>query len=208
MRIFLTVALFFSAIVAQAQTDAYLANLEALRATLQKTPSFKVQIKGKKLSSYNKLYERLAADTVAVQSDYEQFFKLSHLLFPIRDNHLGFRQSPRFSNFKDSVSINNYVASAEFLNYPGVRLNIDSLKSVLLQKPVESVEGIYHYGTSYRVGLFRSSDQEYLGVVVDSDVKRWKKGQIAIRLYQHEPGAFKAVYGHPEYKYLVVVYNV
>ncbi|MBX0332436.1 hypothetical protein K3G39_04220 [Pontibacter sp. HSC-14F20] len=157
--------------------------------------------------SYNELSKHLATEPTADLNSFEQFSKLSHLLFPIRDNHLGFYQQPDYSHFKDSVSISNYITSEEFQHYPKVELNIDSLKNVLIQKPADSIEGIYHYGKSYRVGLFRSGDKEYLGVVVDSDVKLWKKGQIAVRLYQSGPDSFKAIYGHPLYKYYFLQNN-
>ncbi|WP_299989721.1 S41 family peptidase [uncultured Pontibacter sp.] len=207
MKILLTLALLFTATVAKAQNDNYLSDLSALRLLLQKTPSYKAQIQGSELISYNELYKSLATDTAGDLSNYEQFFKLSHLLFLIRDNHLGFYQTPVFSHFKDSVSINNYIASEEFQLYPKVELNIDSLKNELMQKHADSTEGIYHYGNSYIVGLFRSSEKEYLGVVVDSNVKFWQKGQIAVRLYQSGPSAYKAVYGHPVQKYFTFQNN-
>lgn len=207
MRILLILALLLSALVANAQVDVYLADLEALRTFLEKTPSYRTQIRGSKLSAYNKLYVQLAADTSADLSTYEQFCRLSKLLSPIRDNHLSLYQTPQFHHFKDSVSTNNFVASEEFRHYPRVEHNLDSLKSVLLQKPANSVEGIYHFGKSYRMGLFRRSDKEYLGVVLDSDVKVWQKGQIAVHLFETGPGTFKAVYGHPVYKYFILQNN-
>ena len=90
--------LFFS--VSQAQTNnTYLADLKALNDILKKTPSYKDQIKEQALVSYNELFERLKSDSVNKTSDYQYFYNLAQLFFPIRDNHLGFYQNIDDNNF-------------------------------------------------------------------------------------------------------------
>lgn len=191
---------FFLTIISEGQTSLYRADLAALRSVLQKTPSYKTQIKGERLSSYNALYSRLTADTAANPDSYQYFYNLAQLLFPIRDNHLAFYQLPDYNNFKSKTSIDSFVVTKEFYDYPYLPIDIDSLKKELNKKPGDSVEGIYHYDRFYSVGLFKTSEKEYVGVVVDSDINLWKRGQIAIHLYEYGPHLFKALYGHPLFK--------
>lgn len=207
MRIVL--ALFFSllTIVSDAQTNQYLTDLAALKSILQKTPSYKAQIKGEKLVSYNALYTRLAADTMYISNTYNYFYNLAQLIFPLRDNHLGFYQLPNFNNFKTKESIDSFLTTKEFLSYPACKINIDSLKAELTQKPANSIEGIYHYDKFYSIGLFKSCDKEYLGVILDTDVKWWLKGQIAVHLYEYGPNLYKAIYGHPRFKNFILQGN-
>ncbi len=188
--IFLTLGL-------QAQTNPYLKDLSALKTILQKTPSYESQIKGKQLALYNDLYDRLVTDTASKVNSYKYFYNLAQLIFPLKDNHLAFYQIPDYENFKDQERIEQFITTKEFQDYPKYVGNLDSLKSALAAKSLDSVEGIYHYGQFYSVGLFKSSNKEYIGVVLESVVSLWQKGQIAIHLYEYAPNLFKAIYGHP-----------
>jgi len=197
MKIILSLAFFFITTIVQAQHSTYLADLDALRAILQKTPSYKAQVKGNRLAAYDTLYNELAADTTAALGSYHYFFNLARLFFPLRDNHLGFYQLANWDHFRNKDSIARYVTTQEFASYPKYDINIDSLKNELAKKPADSIEGIYHYGKFYSVGLFKSTPKEYIGVIVNSNINLWVKGQVAIHLYAYAPGLYKAIYGHP-----------
>lgn len=207
MRTVIVLVFFLFAIASNGQTNTYLADLAALKSVLQKTPSYKSQIKGDKQAFYNTLYERLASDTTSNPHSFKYFYNLSQLVFPLKDNHLGFYQIADYDNFKNKERIDSFIATKEFLDYPTFKINIDSLKTELAKKPVDSVEGIYHYGKFYSVGLFKRSDKEYVGVIVDSDVNLWRKEQVAIHLYEYAPNMFKAIYGHPLFKNFILQTN-
>ncbi len=200
MRITLISVFIFLTGLSKAQTNTYLEDLSALKSILQKTHSFKVQIKGKKLDDYIDLYNRLSLDTTSDPNSYKYFYNLSQLLFPLRDNHLGFYQLPNYKNLKTKEAIDSFVKTKEFYLYPTYKINIDSLKIELSKKPADSIEGIYHYDKFYSVGLFRSGYKELIGVVLDSDIKLWRKGQVAIHLYEYIPNHYKAIYRHPQHK--------
>jgi Peptidase family S41 len=173
-------------VTSQAQTNnTYKSDLIELQSILQKTPSYKDQIKGQSQITYNSLFEKLLSDTVKNASDYKYFYNLAQLFFPIKDNHLAFYQ------------IANFPSSTDFLTFKG---NLDSLKFVLASKPLDSLEGIYHYDKYYSVGLFKVDKTEYIGVVLETEITNWKKGQIAIHLYEYLPNYFKAIYAHPKFK--------
>jgi hypothetical protein len=203
MRILLALFFFFLSIATNAQTNTYLADLASLKSILQETISFKRQIRSEKESHFNALYEGLASDTTSNPNTYKYFYNLSQLLFPLRDNHLGFYQLPNYSNFKTKTRIDSFVTTKEFLDYPTLPINIDSLKTELAKKPFDSIEGIYHYDTFYTVGLFKKREKEYVGLVLSSEVNLWQKGQIAIHLYEYDTNLYKAIYGHPFYKYFI-----
>lgn len=207
MRIILVIAFYLFVIASNGQINTYLADLAALKFVLQKTPSYKSQIKGNKQALFNTLYERLASDTTSNPHSFKYFYNLSQLVFPLKDNHLGFYQIAAYDNIKNKERIDSFIGTKEFLDYPTFHINIDSLKNVLAKKPADSVEGIYSYGKFYSVGLFKRVDKEYVGVIIDSDVNLWRKGQIAIHLYEYAPNVFKAIYGHPLYKNFILQTN-
>jgi hypothetical protein len=183
LQIFMLTIVF---VYSQAQTsNSYQTDLTELHKIVQKTPSYKDQIKGQKLIDYNRLFQSLLRDTVNNVSDYKYFYNLAQLFFPIRDNHLNFYQ------------IANFPSATDFPTFKG---NLDSLKFALSTKPLDSIEGIYHYDKYYTVGLFKKDKTEYVGVVLDTEISNWKKGQIAIYLYEDSPNYFKAIYAHPKFK--------
>lgn len=190
--------------VSNAQTNNYLVDLAVLKSIVEKTSSFKTQITEDKKSNYNDLYKRLTSDTVNNPNSYKYFYNLAQLLFPLRDNHLGFYQLPNYDHFKTKESIDSFITTKDFFDYPSCNINIDSLKTALATKPPESVEGIYYYDKFYTIGLFKNTDSEYIGVVLDSDVNLWIRGQIAVHLYESSPNLFKAIYGHPLFKYFML----
>lgn len=155
MRIVLILAFFLSMILLKAQTNPYPADLAALRSVLEKTPSYKAQIKGDKLSSYNQLYESLVSDTITNPHTYLYFYNLSQLVFPLKDNHIGFYQLPHYDNFRSKESIDSFIRTEAFSEYPKLDINIDSLKIELAKKPADSIEGIYYYDRFYSVGLLK-----------------------------------------------------
>lgn len=207
MRKVIIVFLFLSVITSNGQTNPYLADLTALQNIIKKTPSYKSQIKGDKQDFYHSLYEQLATDTISNPNSIKYFYNLSQLIFPLKDNHIGFYQIANFDNFKTKENIDSFITTKEFLDYPTCNIDIDSLKTELKKKHVDSVEGIYHYGKFYSVGLFKLNDKDYVGVIVDSDINLWRKGQIAIHLYEYAPKMYKAIYGHPLFKYFILKTN-
>ncbi len=204
MKPLLALTIIFLTLGLQAQTNPYLTDLSALKAILQKTPSYKSQIKGKQLALYKGLYDRLLTDTSSKVNSYNYFYNLAQLIFPLKDNHLAFYQIPDVENFKDQERIEQFITTKEFQDYPKYVGNLDSLKSALAAKSLDSIEGIYHYGLFYSVGLFKSSNKEYTGVVLESGVPVWQKGQVAIHLYEYAPNLFKAIYGHPRSKHFML----
>lgn len=186
MKSILTLLLLLFSLTSVCQSDSeYKADLEALHNILKKTPSYKDQIKGKAAVEYNDLFQQLKNNPVSNPSSYQYFYRLAQLFFPIRDNHLTIYQVAKVA--PDSL-------------YPSFDGNVDSLQSVLSQKPLDSLEGIFYFGDHYTVGLYKSKPREYIGVVIDPKETTWKKGQEVIHLYETNPGYFKAIYGYPKAK--------
>src|ERR1044072_4650654 len=96
---------------------------------IRKTPSYKDQIKGDKQHRYDSLFKYLAADTVNSPDSYNYFLNLAQLIFPLRDNHLGFYQLAGYDHFKTRESIDSFMTTKEFLGYPAYTINTDSLKT-------------------------------------------------------------------------------
>lgn len=214
MRKFFTAILFIllAGMVRAQNVSSYLADLDRLYLILKKTPSFKDQVKGNKLQEYNHLLDHLKKDTSGVLTDYDIFYRLTQLFFPFKDNHLGFYQFPSSvldrSQYNNADAVGRYKNSKAFQQYPKFNGNTDSLELVLKKKPKDSVEGIYYYGSYLAIGLYKKGNAaEYTGVILQTALPNWERGQIAIRLFENAPGQFRAVYGHPVSKGLMLYGN-
>lgn len=179
------------------QENIYQKDLQALRSVLEKTPSFSVQIKGKKQKSFDSLYTKLVLDPVSSPRDYQYFFNLSQLVFALKDNHLGFYQLPGVASGRENGGDTGSVG----LNV------VDSLEKILAYQPVDSLEGIYYYQRFYTVGIFKSSFGTYTGVIFQSAVDNWTRGHIAIMLYRLPDGRYNAIYRHPVFKNFMLKAN-
>jgi hypothetical protein len=198
-------------LAALSQTSSYQADLDALYGLLKKTPSYKDQVKGDKERAYETLYQSLRIDTLHAGNSFDNYYKLVQLFLPLRDNHLGYIQFPHkileASEYTHAETVKQYQQSAFFINYPATTINLDSLQQVLSPKATDSVEGIYYYDSLLTVGLYRSGQGTLTGVVLQTTLPQWKKGQIAMQLYEYSPHFYRAVYGHPLYKNLLFYSN-
>jgi Peptidase family S41 len=189
--IFIILTSFFCTTLFAQIDELYQSDLRQLKSSLEKTPSFKTQIKGQKLEDYKKLYDALQVDTSYRNSTFNYFKNLSRLFFPLRDNHLGFFQIAKFQNLTQIARINK---------------NIDSLTKILSNKGSDSVEGIYNSEIG-KIGVFKNEPNEYLGIIVDTEKKNLQKGDIVLFLYEQTPNYFKAVYTYGETNYYVLFQN-
>lgn len=206
MKQLLILAVLLAAVQANGQVSGNYANdLARVREVLEKTHSFRDQITGGKLTDYNNQFNKLLLLQPDNRLDY--FKNLAKLFQPLRDYHLALYEITDFDKFKTKEAIEGYVRSDEFAAYPHVNLNIDSLKTALSQCAPDSLEGIYFYDRFYSVGLYKSSENEYVGVVLDSKTPLWKPGQIAISITRLTDNSLKAIYGHPRTKSLSMENN-
>lgn len=191
---------------------SYVADIDRLYEAMQKTPSYKDQVKGEKKQQFEQLYQSLRQDSSMVVTDYDKYLRLVQLFFLIRDNHFGFyqllRSYPDKASLADSSFVQSYRASPEFIQYPSTNINIDSLREKLAAISKDSIEGIYYYDKYLTVGLYRTNKRDSLmGVVLSTNLPHWQPGQIAIWLREYSPAKFRAVYGHPLHKYLILFNN-
>ncbi len=197
--------LFFFSFAGYSQTSPYTADVDALYRVLKQTPSFQDQITGEKRIAYDSLYTAVRNDSTNFKDGYDYYFRLARLLYPIRDNHLGFYQFPSavleekyYSN--DSI-IKVYKQLWPVKTYPKLSINTDSLRQVLNNKSKDSVEGIYFFDCMLEIGVMRTGNpNELLGIILSSSIPQWDKGDIAARLTEKAPGRFRAIYGHPLFK--------
>jgi len=107
------------------QEQLNIADLDFLYQAIQKTPSYKDQLKND--DSYRRLYEDLRQN-LKTTNDFEAYQKLAQLIYPVNDNHLGFYRN---------------ADSAYKFQYLKPKIDSAALQSKFKGYPADSVEGIY-----------------------------------------------------------------
>lgn len=197
MRRFLTAISLLSSFVGSTQPPTrFQQELFSLRTQLERTKSYKEQIKGAKSTDFEQQYQRLwvSSDTA---TPLARLLALGDLVGMVRDNHLGFYENAALQYFRTKNGVDSFLQSTYFQQLPKIEMNYDSLANALRNRPDSSVEGIYHYGEHYTIGIFQKTPVEYLGVVLESNVPYWQKGQVAAILKEINPNQFSAYYSHP-----------
>lgn len=133
---------FFFVLKVSAQEAQNIADLDFLYQEIKKLPSYKDQLKGDE--KYEQLYQNLRAN-IKSSDDFEVFQKLSQLIIPIRDNHLGLWRKPdsSYTFIPEKYTIDSLALVNKYLNYPK-----------------DSIEGIYNGGRQKYV-IERVKPNEY-----------------------------------------------
>ena len=200
MRAYSIIILFFLPIIAIAQTNRFQQEVNSLDSLLRKTKSFKQQIKGDRKPLYQQKKAELLASPDTTFA-WQRFLLLTELLDLVKDNHLGFYQRVNYQLFKTREQIDSLVAADYFRDLPSVTWNLDSLKEELARKSKEDIEGIFHYGSDFNLGILKTGEQQYMGVVLESSTPYVKPGHIMAWLSEKENNRFSAIYLHPVTKH-------
>ncbi|GAB2679392.1 hypothetical protein GCM10027036_36800 [Flavihumibacter cheonanensis] len=200
MRIFSLLILLFLHHLSFAQTTRFQQEVNSLDSLLRKTKSFKQQIKGDRKQHYQQKKAELlvSPDTTLA---WQRFLLLTKLLDLVKDNHLGFYQRVNYQLFKTREQIDSLFAADYFRDVPSVTWNLDSLKEELARKSKEDIEGIFHYGSDFNLGILKTGEQQYMGVVLESSTPYVKPGHIMAWLSEKENNRFSAIYLHPVTKH-------
>lgn len=123
----LLLVLFFFAVVERtsAQEAENIADLDFLYKSIHQLPSYKKQLKND--TSYQRLYERIRKDLKS-GDEFEVYQRLLELIYPIKDNHLGFYKKP------DSVVKFKYLKP---------EIDLAQMESKFKNYPIDSLEGVY-----------------------------------------------------------------
>jgi len=192
------------------QNSAYQNDLQFLYEALIKTPSYKDQITGNKKQEYDLLYQQLKTAKIN-PSGFDSLFKLSSLLWPIKDNHLGFyetaNQEFKANMLTDTALVKKFRQSVNFKSYLVTKMSVDSLERELRRKPLNSVEGIYEQG-GMKIGIYSTMGSgNFTGVMLSRDSPIWARGEMVLLLNRISADRFRGVYANLYTKDLYFIKN-
>ena len=168
-------------------------DLDFLVAKLKKMPSYKRQIKGEQLTKFDQTYKTLSNE-MATPISIETCFKLlQEQMMLINDLHAKLYFNHEYlplDDYNNEQKCNAYINSDHFKNHPRTAKNLTILIEDLKQKPQNSIEGIYNYGTQITVGIYKPSESEIEGVILTSEANIWEPGQIKFTANKNSFGKY------------------
>lgn len=191
--LFVLIIIINSSLNAQSPTCDCKADLDFLIEKLQKMPSYKKQIKGEKLKDFNRTYTRLSKEMISSISIEDCFKLLQEQMMLINDLHAKLYFNHEYlalDDYKNEEKRNAFIESEHFINHPRYSNDIEVLIEDLQKRPLESIEGIYNYGTQITVGIYKTSETELEGVILTSDAMIWEPGQIKFTAKKNKFGKY------------------
>ncbi len=139
--------------------------------------------------NYSELSENLLQQTKSASTLNHCYFVIQSFLNYFKDGHLRLIYNPKSIN---KLDIENLLLGTE---------TVSELKG----KPLTDIEGIYTTPSkSYEIALVKNTNtyRDYVGVILNTKVKSWEKGQVKIELKHIEDDKYQGIFyfkdHHPE----------
>ena len=193
MRKLLIIILFLAPFAGKGQQirTSFHLDLDFVYARLKKTVSYKTQPENQQ--RLDQKYQLLKLDST-VPSLAECYIKLYQLVDIISDFH---NEIYGYTGALDSQALKNGKRSSTFqipdkyLDSSNISKNLDSLEKVLSTKKFSDPEGIYYYKQYIRIAIFNRSDSLLEGMVLDSKIPNWHRGEVILYLLPKKYNRFR-----------------
>lgn len=157
-----------------------IADLDFLYQSIQALPSYKDQLKKDK--SYHQLYESLRKD-LNTNDEFEVYQKLLKLIYPIKDNHLGFYRNPD---------------SSYRFNYLRPKFDLAGSENKYSNYPKDSIEGMYYNANgSIKYAIYAHAENVYY-------IQSMSSGVVEVILTKTNSGNYDAIrFSNPPVPYIL-----
>ncbi|HUH74176.1 MAG TPA: hypothetical protein VLZ75_07195 [Chitinophagales bacterium] len=184
-------------------------DLNFIYENLKQTSSYKTQknLHPNVEAKYKELKNNLDNEDL---SRVESFIKLYELIDEIKDLHndlYGNTETFSYSDLSDSVFVQNIRNDTNYNFYPISTIDLDSLKHELSTRSINDIDGIYNYETYFKIGVIKADSQLYKGIVLESKIASWQKGEVIMYLIPRENHLYRMFMGKFIDKQLISSYD-
>ena len=155
-------------------------------------PGFADNVNASNKQAYEAFKADLKSASKTVSTKTDCFKLLTYYVEFFKDNHSGINM--RFDNVNedDDEALSKFLNSEIYTN----RETYELTKSDLQQYPTNDLRGIYRISSgSYTIAIIPSKTpfRDYIGVIIESTSKLWKKGDIKMELKHNQTGLLEAM---------------
>ncbi len=189
---------------AKAQTSSLCdckTDLDFLATKMQDMISYKKQIKGDKVTAFQKTYATLSEEMQSPISKVDCLFKLNTLLSVVKDKHASISSNDILvtnEQYVDTLYRANFKQTAIFKEHPRVTKDLVALRKELTKAPFDAIEGIYTDKYVGEIGVYKTTTKgEYIAVVLKATSDFWGTGQIAYHIKAITGNEYQVLRYHP-----------
>lgn len=179
-------------------------DLDFVYTRLKQSASYKTQKNNREKADAK--YLALKALYAGRQPDlFESYFRLYELVDALSDLHndiYGNTEHFSYTDLQKPEFLEKIRNAPEYSFYPRSSADPDSLEAELTKKDRNDPEGIYYYETFFKIGIYRNAAEMYEGVVLESLIPSWQRGETILYLLPLENNRFRLFMGHPVHKRL------
>lgn len=158
------------------------------------SPAFSDNVNDKTRSDYEKLKKGLKEKVKTISSKNDCAKYLVYYIEVFNDNHTYLRIPANAKvDESDGKQVAKFLESELFKNRETYKLKLKNLVKTTLN----DVRGIYETAdSSYKVAVVESKNQfrDYIGVIIDSKSKLWKKGQVKFELKKKKENLYEGFF--------------
>ena len=202
MKKSITLCIFFLFIIttslAQSKTCDCKTDLDFVVEKIKKMPSYNKQIKGDKALEFSKTYEKVSSkmqQPILIEDCYKLL--LEQMLL-INDVHASLSVSTEFltkETKEDTTKIKAFKTSFLYKNHPKSTQDLSILNIELIKADLNSLEGVYKYRNTEKIGVYYAENKiDLIGVVLETDRKNWSVGEIRFHAIQTNANKYNIYY--------------
>ncbi|MDW3194627.1 MAG: S41 family peptidase [Cytophagales bacterium] len=177
------ITLFFS-LVASAQSECGCEQeLDFVISYYEKNlASFSDNVNDENRTDYELFKEDLRKEARTVTYKADCFRVLTYYVEFFKDNHASIRMRSEAIDESDEAAVSAFLASDLYQRREVYELTEADLE----QYPIENIRGIYRIGDVYEIAIIpnKTPFRDYIGVILSSSSKLWKRGQIKLEIKQ------------------------
>lgn len=154
-------------------------------------PAFETDITKDNIDEYDNLKKQVYNESLQITNKVACFKLLLLYVEYFRDNHSTIRMNFPQINENNQDDITEFLSSEIYQATEIYQLSEEDKK----EYPISEIRGIYQSESGvYTIAVLPSKTnfRDYVGVVIDSKSKLWKKGQVKLELKTKKNGEFEA----------------
>ncbi len=158
----------------------------------QNLPGFRDNVTPKNEENYRSFKSTLFEEAAKVTNEVACFKLLTYYVESFKDNHSGIRMSvPNIDETNEEI-VKEFLESPLYQSRETYELTEQDLK----QYPLDDIRGIYELGDStYIIAIIphKGPFRDYIGVIVESKSRLWKRGQVKMEIGIKKEGGYEAL---------------
>lgn len=152
--------------------------------------SFSDNVSDKNRTEYESFKRDLRQEVKSVSHVADCFKVLTYYVEFFKDNHASIRMRSENIDENDEAAVAAFLASDLFNNREMYELK----EADLMQYPIDDIRGIYRIGEVYTIAVIpnKTPFRDYIGVILESSSKIWKRGQVKLEIRQVDENQYHA----------------